>query len=217
MPTTPSSSSSDRHRGAAGTEHVESGASGNREQTERIIEAAALQLLADNGVLAGLNLREVADSAKVNRGLVYHYYGTRRELLRSALRHRAKSTPTWGMDASRAEQPFVERTLNDLAKIASLQDQNTLITLLHLDGDPDIRILPGKRLVIAVLQQDQRDGDLRSDLDVEALHAMLSALFTGYSLYRTRFAQEMGRTVEELDDAAREILMRFLDGVTQSK
>ena len=49
----------------------------NRPATEAALQTAALDLLERNGVLAGLNLREVADEAGVNRGLVYHYFGTR--------------------------------------------------------------------------------------------------------------------------------------------
>src|SRR5690606_36581152 len=57
----------------------------DRAATEAALEQAALRLLERNGVLAGLNLREVADEAGVNRGLVYHYFGSRRDLLRAAL------------------------------------------------------------------------------------------------------------------------------------
>ncbi|MBP9053131.1 MAG: TetR family transcriptional regulator, partial [Ilumatobacteraceae bacterium] len=45
----------------------------DRDATERDLEDAALRLVDRDGVLAGLNLREVADAAGVNRGLVYHY------------------------------------------------------------------------------------------------------------------------------------------------
>src|SRR5262245_36628667 len=58
----------------------------DRAATEQALQKAALALLERNGVLAGLNLREVAEEAGVNRGLVYHYFGSRRALLRAALR-----------------------------------------------------------------------------------------------------------------------------------
>src|SRR5690606_37889256 len=63
-----------------------SGATGDRAATEAVLEKAALELLDERGILAGLNLREVADRAGVNRGLVYHYFGGGRDLLRAALR-----------------------------------------------------------------------------------------------------------------------------------
>jgi AcrR family transcriptional regulator len=63
-----------------------SGPSMDSELTAQTLERAARELLERNGVLGGLNLREVADHAGVNRGLVYHCFGSRRDLLR---RHRA--------------------------------------------------------------------------------------------------------------------------------
>ena len=43
----------------------------NRAETERRLIDAALDLIRRNGVLAGLNLREVAAGAGVNRGNIY--------------------------------------------------------------------------------------------------------------------------------------------------
>ena len=60
----------------------------NRAETERRLIDAALDLIRRNGVLAGLNLREVADGAGVNRGNIYPYFGSRRELLRAAINRR---------------------------------------------------------------------------------------------------------------------------------
>ena len=60
----------------------------SRAETERRLIDVALDLILHNGVLAGLNLREVADGAGVNRGNIYHYFGSRRELLRAAIARR---------------------------------------------------------------------------------------------------------------------------------
>lgn len=56
------------------------------EITVQKLERAARELLERDGVLGGLNLREVADHDRVDRGLVCHYFGSRQDLLRSALR-----------------------------------------------------------------------------------------------------------------------------------
>ena len=56
------------------------------DSTKELLENASLAMLNANGVLAGLNLREVAERAGVNRGLVYHHFGSRDQLLRSALK-----------------------------------------------------------------------------------------------------------------------------------
>jgi AcrR family transcriptional regulator len=46
---------------------------------------AALDLLTERGVLAGLNLREVADRVGVTPANIYHLFGSRQGLLRAAL------------------------------------------------------------------------------------------------------------------------------------
>ena len=56
------------------------------DSSQALLEQAALDILREKGVLAGLNLREVAERAGVNRALVYHHFGSREGLLRSALR-----------------------------------------------------------------------------------------------------------------------------------
>src|SRR2546423_12837263 len=65
----------------------------DRARTEQALEDAALALLEREGVLAGLNLQKVADDAGVNRGLVYHYFGSRRGPLRKGRRRNATA---WG-------------------------------------------------------------------------------------------------------------------------
>lgn len=57
----------------------------NRPATEAALQRAVIDLLERHGVLVGLNLPEVADEAGANRGLVYHYFGSRRDLLPAAL------------------------------------------------------------------------------------------------------------------------------------
>ncbi|MBT5011064.1 MAG: helix-turn-helix transcriptional regulator, partial [Gammaproteobacteria bacterium] len=59
-----------------------------RAETERRLIEVALELIQKNGVLAGLNLRQVAEGAGVNRGNIYHYFGSRQDLLRAAINRR---------------------------------------------------------------------------------------------------------------------------------
>jgi len=58
----------------------------DRSATEAALTTAALRLLDRDGVLAGLNLREGAAEAGINRGLRHHYFGSRRDLLRADTR-----------------------------------------------------------------------------------------------------------------------------------
>ena len=56
-----------------------------RANTEQKLIDVALDLIRQRGVLSGLNLKEVAEAVGVNRGNIYHYFGSRQELLRSAI------------------------------------------------------------------------------------------------------------------------------------
>ena len=67
----------------------------------------ALDLLDERGVLAGLNLREVADRVGVTPANIYHLFGSRQGLLRACLTAR----PTTWRRRSRemGDLPYVER------------------------------------------------------------------------------------------------------------
>ena len=82
----------------------------DRAATEELRQDAALRLLDRDGVLSGLNLREVADEAGVNRGLVYHYFGSRAALQRRALRKTARERI--GAISVARDMPFRERVLH---------------------------------------------------------------------------------------------------------
>ena len=186
-----------------------------RQDTEQSLQKAALQLLGRDGVLAGLNLRELADEAGVNRGLVYHYFGSRREILRSALRtdyrRRLQDVRSGGSGSLRARWTHFLRTMvrHRLAiRIA---------TLLHLDRDPELRMMPIRHETRRLLERDQACGDLPHDLDLEALHAALDALVYGYALYRERFARELRRPVRELDRGVERTLERMLEGLAERR
>ena len=83
----------------------------NRAETEQRLIDVAIDLIRQNGVLAGLNLREVADGAGVNRGNIYHYFGSRRELLRAAIARRFEAMAKVLDTRKKPRTPFVERRL----------------------------------------------------------------------------------------------------------
>src|SRR5438477_8248495 len=116
--------------------------SADRARTEQALEDAALRLLEREGVLSGLNLQKVADEAGVNRGLVYHYFGSRRDLLRKALRRNAQA---WGANIG----PFLELSPRDRARMflrAMIQYPRTakLVLLLAIDGDRTFRMVDAR-------------------------------------------------------------------------
>jgi AcrR family transcriptional regulator len=169
----------------------------DREATEEALRTAAIELLHKEGVLSGLNLREVADAAGVNRGLVYQYFGSRRALLRSALLHHAKRNAADAESASRL--PLRERMARLLRGNVRLPEAIRLTTLLVLDGDDRPRILPNRGRGRDTLAGDAARGELPSP-DVDAMHAALASTIYGYTLFREHLAREIGVPVRELDE-----------------
>ena len=80
----------------------------SRAETEQRLIEVALELIREKGILSGLNLREVAEGAGVNRGNIYHYFGSRRELLRAAI-NRGFKTIVDRIKPSARTKHFVQR------------------------------------------------------------------------------------------------------------
>ncbi|MDY7102291.1 MAG: helix-turn-helix domain-containing protein [Actinomycetota bacterium] len=182
---------------AGGGNGARSGATWDRARTEAALEDAALRLLRRNGVLAGINLREVADEAGVNRGLVYHYFGSRRDLLRAALRRDVRERFDEMLASPQAS--WVERAKGHIRAVVHQAPAIELVVALVLDRDEKVRILPLHETALADITRRQERGELRADLDVEAMHAYRVAAGYGYALLRERMAAELGIDLDELD------------------
>ena len=161
----------------------------NRAETERRLIDSALDLIRRNGVLAGLNLREVADGAGVNRGNIYHYFGSRRELLRAAITRRFEAVVE-SLLADRRGASFVERRLRAFRSTDKSQDSQ-LRALLVIDGNID------------------RAHDL------EALQVALSALIRGYRIFHEPYAKRIGTDVDDLDERVAEIVRTWLEAMAR--
>jgi AcrR family transcriptional regulator len=183
----------------------------DREATETALQRAALELLERNGALAGLNLREVADEAGVNRGLVYHYFGSRRDLLRAALRSDVKERMA-EVDPGRW-MPLPERWSRFLPAMLRHQRAVVLAALLLMDGDENVHMVPNHDEVRARHQRDVETGWLHDDLDLDSVHAALVSTVYGYLIFRERFAQELDRDLDELDEEVAKVFSRMLAGI----
>ena len=185
----------------------------SRVATEQRLIDVALELIRKNGILAGLNLREVAEGAGVNRGNIYHYFGSRQELLRAAINRRFEAVVD-SIVASKRNVPFVARRLSSLRTKDTLNDSQ-LRALLVLDGDDSVDPMPQYEAAISHLRQDVIDGDIHPDHDLEALHAALTALSRGYRIFRIPLAKRMGIGARELDVRVTEILRSWLEAMAR--
>lgn len=185
----------------------------SRAETEQRLIDVALDLIRRNGVLAGLNLREVAEGAGVNRGNIYHYFGSRQELLRAAINRRFEAVVS-SIVASKRNVPFVARRLGGIRNKDTLNDSQ-LRALLVLDGDDSVDPMPQYEAAISRLRQDVIDGDIHRDHDLEALHAALTALTRGYRIFRLPLAKRMGIGARELDARVTEIMRSWLEAMSR--
>ena len=149
-------------------------------------------------MLSGLNLREVADEAGVNRGLVYHYFGTRRDLLRAALRRDVEQrladiAPGADLSAAARYERFLRTAVGHRQAIV-------LALLLVLDGDKGVRMVPDPDGVRERLERDVDEGALTADVDPVGVHAAMASLVYGYTALREHLADEMSVAVDRLDE-----------------
>ena len=185
----------------------------SRAETEQRLIDVALELIRKNGVLAGLNLRQVAEGAGVNRGNIYHYFGSRQELLRAAINRRFEAVVD-SVKASKRNVPFVARRLGTFRTKDTINDSQ-LRALLVLDGDDSVDPMPEYEAAISHLRQDVIDGDIHRDHDLEALHATLMALSRGYRVFRIPLSRRMGIGARELDARVTEIVRTWLEAMAR--
>ena len=142
----------------------------------RLLEQAAVDLIEEQGILAGLNLRKVAERAGVHRGLVYHYFGSRRELLLASIRNRLAGG---GDPTSNGGVP------GDLLLAAGIRDDEParLMALLALDGDDSYEPF----------------GQVTPRFRPTSRHMAGVALALGHTIYRRSFAGELHIDLDEWD------------------
>ena len=151
------------------------------------------------------------DIAGVDRGNIYHYFGSRQELLRTAINRRFDAVKD-RIIASKKNVPFVERRTSTI-RVKDSIDDSKLRALLILDGDDTVDPMPQYEAAISHLRQDVIDGDIHRDHDLEALHATLIALNRGYRIFRIPIAKRMGVSATELDKRVTEILRTWLSAM----
>jgi len=188
----------------------------NRADTEQKLIDVALELIRNKGVLAGLNLREVADGAGVNRGNIYHYFGSRQELLRSAI-NRQFGTMVESLTKGAEPARFVARRLRAFRMHSrDINNDSQLRALLVLDGDNTVDPIPLYEATLSQLRQDVIDGDIHRDHDLEALQVAISALLRGYRIFRLPYARRVGVSPKELDTRFSRILETWLKAMAKT-
>jgi len=184
----------------------------NDPTTRDALMDAALAQLADKGVLAGLNLREVADAVGVTPANIYYYFGSRQGLLRAAL---ARETARLAAPiASASTGGFVDRRTAMFDAIAALPPL-ALTALLALDRDPDYEPLPFLDATRDYYQGLIDAGDLPADLDIDAVHLIGLATSIGVAIYAEAAARQLDTTVDDLRKRTRAVFEQMMLAVSE--
>ena len=189
------------------------GATDERSTRDALLDAALAQL-ERKGVLAGLNLREVADAVGVTPANIYHYFGSRQGLLRAAL---AREMGRLELPlAAVAGASFVERRVRMFDAITSTPTL-ALTALLALDDDPDYEPMPFLAATRARVRGARRAGDVPADLDIDAAHLLALATSIGCAIYGEAAARQLGTTVDDLNARVRVVFERLLEGLVHGR
>ncbi|MDV3128426.1 TetR/AcrR family transcriptional regulator [Mycobacterium sp. 21AC1] len=170
------------------------GGSGERAVTEAKLIEATRSIMERDGILSGLNLRELADEAEVTRGLIYMYFGSRRDLSRAALVERIEEIRVELGEAR--DLPFAARRRGTSESVIHGGGLAAFEALLALDGDNKLQILIDISGAMKTIERDKARGHFPADADDLAL---IATTFSGYSLFREALAHDVEMDVDILD------------------
>lgn len=185
-----------------------------REETRDILIETARDILREEGVLGGLNLRDVAVRAGVNHGQIYEYFGDRRTLLREAVQKDMRRELVETTADKYWELPFAQRRVArfERALNAARNHGVDLTALLALDGDESTPIMPFFDRAMDSIDNDIKAGAFSDTVDPVAAHVLTFCAVRGYALYREALSRDTGVDIDALDER---VLALFRTAVEQ--
>ncbi len=168
------------------------GSIAHREKRKQILDAA-IRVFADQGY-HGARVSDIAEHASVAHGLLYHYFASKDDVLRSIF------TENWGELIARfraveaADEPAPEK-LEGIAKILlrTWRNDPALVTVMVREvarsqqlKDRVDEVREAFTIVERVIEQGQREGTLRPELDARLaswiFYGGLEEILTGWVL-----------------------------------
>ena len=164
----------------------------HREKRKRILDAA-VRVFAEHGY-HGSRVGDIAEDAGVAHGLLYHYFASKDDVLQTIF------VENWGELVARfraveaADEPAPEK-LEGIAKILlrTWRNDPALVTVMvrevarsrHIQ-DQVLEVREAFAIVQRVIEQGQRDGSFRRDVDARLaswlLYGGLEEVLTGWVL-----------------------------------
>ena len=151
---------------------------GREEVASAILESAG-KLIAERGP-SGVALRDIADDAGVNFGLLYHYFGTKEELLSEVYARAAENAAGLLREADHLDDA--------LSMLMTFGDGTTarLVAWAVLEGkDPaDLGASPALSVLAELLRRDAREaGNEVSAKEAQVFVAMATVIALGWRLF----------------------------------
>ncbi len=189
-----------------------------REEAQAKILAAAKALFAEKG-FAAVSLVEIAERAGCTKGLVHHYFGSKRELWREVIEDYARSGNERELaagDLSDDVQGILDRLRGSFRFFQNNGDYLRIARWAELQADHGMPESLEKvmRQSTAHLRRAQEAGEMRADIDPEHLHLMTYCMMTGWFQTKRFFCPAWGRDKEdpEADDAFMNDMLTFVRG-----
>ncbi|WP_224391480.1 TetR/AcrR family transcriptional regulator [Pseudonocardia sp. ICBG1293] len=170
-----------------------------RAETERRVVDAAIDLIAGAGSRR-LTLARVGEVAGYSRGIVYHHFGGREQLVRAVLeRVRTMDLPGYDGDGLRQVTRVVHTYLTTAAGHSPSSRAFHQLWMEALAADPVVQPMFGEhdddfqQFLSAAIERGRSDGSIRPDLDVAAAGAVVMALLRGTSVQLAALPPGVGR------------------------
>jgi len=183
----------------------------------RILQAAKKEF-AKNG-LGGARVDEIAESAKANKRMIYHYFGSKEDLFRTVLeeaymdiREAEKKLDLDHMPPKAALETLVRFTWNYYLKnpeFITLVNSENLHRARHIKGIANLpQTMRGLvSMVQGILTRGQESGEFRDGIDATQLNITIAAI--GYYYLTNRFSGSFLFERDMMDGKALEERLAF--------
>jgi AcrR family transcriptional regulator len=148
----------------------------------------------------------------VNRGLIHHYFGSRRSLLRSALDLGIKRSVPEAL-RRRVLDPEEKGTRQFRDYVRDHAEYPRLVALLALDGDETLEPLLFADDRLEDYERERGAGQFADDVDFAALLTTWDATLIGYSLIREAASRQLGIPPRRLDRRILAMLARQMQAL----
>lgn len=169
---------------------------------------AGAELFAERG-LSAVSVRDVATRARVNHGLVHHYFGNKEDLLREVVRRLSEELAA--QSAIRFDELFDAAGRSRLFRIQAR---------LILDGHDTKQYASGHILfdrVLRIAVQAKEAGFLKADLDPKLAASMGVALHLGWLVFEPHLMDAAGYKKRDRERVRTEVFRTYLKLILTEK